>query len=63
MSTVYKRYATLSSKVDDGFKNINDRFDKFDLRLEEIDSKVDGWVKWGVRFGVGLIIVGFWSST
>ncbi|KAF8458321.1 hypothetical protein BGX38DRAFT_1153117, partial [Terfezia claveryi] len=50
-----KAYAALGSKVDAGFNQVNDRFDKFDQRLD----KVDGWVKWGVRVSLGLIVVGF----
>ncbi|KAG0126321.1 hypothetical protein HOY82DRAFT_542659 [Tuber indicum] len=62
----------LSSKVDTGFKHINDRFDAFDRkfdafdrkfdgldrRLDRIDSKIDGWVKWGFRIGLGLVGTG-----
>lgn len=50
MLTVYNGYATVSSKLDDGFKSINKRLDKSDEGLGKIDSKIDGWVKWGTRF-------------
>jgi hypothetical protein len=32
---------------------------KLEQRLDKLDSKVDGWVKWAVRFGIGGILVGF----
>ena len=51
MLTVYKSYTPLAAKVDDGFKKINERLDK-------VDSKVDSWIKWGVRFGFVLAATG-----
>jgi len=48
----------LDGRITDGFKEMNakfdSRFDKVDRRLDHIDAKTDGWVRWGVRVGLGL---------
>ncbi|RPA88581.1 hypothetical protein L873DRAFT_1849664 [Choiromyces venosus 120613-1] len=58
-------YTALSSKVDTGFNQINDRFDKIDQKFDRIDAKVDGWVKWGLRVGLGFVgtgILAIWDT-
>ena len=59
MLTVCKAYPALGSKVDAGFKLVNNRFDKFDQSLYKVESKVDSWVKLGVKVGGGLIVTVF----